>query len=99
MRIALMVILILALSAGRSEAAESEIGSALPQTQRVTLKWLGTAGWEVQFAQSKILIDPFLTRQKSVPMEEWKTDQDAVLNVINGVDYIFAGPQSRRSHR
>lgn len=32
MRIALMVILVLALSAGRSEAAELEIGSALPQT-------------------------------------------------------------------
>jgi L-ascorbate metabolism protein UlaG (beta-lactamase superfamily) len=86
-----MVIVIVAWIAGRSEAAESEIGSALPQTQRVTLKWLGTAGWEVQFAQTKILIDPFLTRQQSVPMEEWKTDEEAVLNVISGADYIFAG--------
>jgi hypothetical protein len=33
MRIALMVILVLASIAGRSEAAESETGSALPQTR------------------------------------------------------------------
>jgi L-ascorbate metabolism protein UlaG (beta-lactamase superfamily) len=91
MRIALMVILIVASIAGRSEAAESETGSALPQTQGVTLKWLGTAGWEIQFAQTKILIDPFLTRQQSVAAEEWKTDEEAVLNVISGADYIFAG--------
>jgi hypothetical protein len=82
MRIILMVILISASIAGRSEAAESEAGSALPATQRVTLKWLGTAGWEIQFAQTKILIDPFLTRKQSVAGEEWKTDEEAVLNVI-----------------
>lgn len=90
MRIALMVIFMMA-SIGRSEAAESENASALPQTQRVTLKWLGTAGWEIQFAQTKILIDPFLTRKQSVAAEEWKTDEEAVLNVISGADYIFAG--------
>jgi L-ascorbate metabolism protein UlaG (beta-lactamase superfamily) len=92
MRIALMVILIVAWIAVRSgQAAESETGSALPQAQRVTLKWLGTAGWEIQFAQTKILIDPFLTRKQSVAAEEWKTDEEAVLNVISGADYIFAG--------
>jgi L-ascorbate metabolism protein UlaG (beta-lactamase superfamily) len=91
MRIALMVIFMMASIAGRSEAAESENASALPQTQRVTLKWLGTAGWEIQFAQTKILIDPFLTRKQSVAAEEWKTDEEAVLNVISGADYIFAG--------
>jgi len=90
MRIAVMVIFMMA-SIGRSEAAESENASALPQTQRVTLKWLGTAGWEIQFAQTKILIDPFLTRKQSVAAEEWKTDEEAVLNVISGADYIFAG--------
>ena len=57
----------------------------------MTLKWLGTAGWEIQFAQTKILIDPFLTRKQSVAAEEWKTDEEAVLNVISGADYIFAG--------
>lgn len=92
MRIALMVILIVASIAVRSvQAAESETGSALPQAQRVTLKWLGNAGWEIQFAQTKILIDPFLTRKQSVAAEEWKTDEEAVLNVISGADYIFAG--------
>ena len=51
MRIVLMVTLLVASIAARSvQAAESETGSALPQTQRVTLKWLGTAGWEIQFA-------------------------------------------------
>src|SRR6266542_38466 len=92
MRIASMVILIVASIAVRSgQAAESETGFALPQAQRVTLKWLGTAGWEIQFAQTKILIDPFLTRKQSVAAEEWKTDEEAVLNVISGADYIFAG--------
>jgi L-ascorbate metabolism protein UlaG (beta-lactamase superfamily) len=91
MRIALVVVLIMVSIAGRSEAAESETGSALPQTQTVTLRWLGTAGWEIQFAQTKILIDPFLTRRQTLAEEEWKTDEDAVLNVISGADYIFAG--------
>jgi glyoxylase-like metal-dependent hydrolase (beta-lactamase superfamily II) len=58
---------------------------------RVTLKWLGTAGWEIQFAQTKILIDSFLTRKQPVAGEEWKTDEEAALNVIGGADYIFAG--------
>jgi L-ascorbate metabolism protein UlaG (beta-lactamase superfamily) len=91
MRAALVVILIMATIAFRSEAAQSETGSALPPTQRVTLKWLGTAGWEIQIAQTKILIDPFLTRQQAVAAEEWKTDEEAVLKVIDGADYIFAG--------
>src|SRR5262245_7592655 len=99
MRIVLMVILIVASIAVQSvPAAESESGSA-PQAQRVILKWLGTAGWEIQFAQTKILIDPFLMRREAVGAEEWKTDEEAVLNVISGADYIFAGPQPRRPYR
>ena len=86
MRIVLIVILIVASIAVRSvQAAELESGSA------VSLKWLGTAGWEIQFAQTKILIDPFLTRKQAVAGEEWKTEEEAVLNVIGGADYIFAG--------
>jgi L-ascorbate metabolism protein UlaG (beta-lactamase superfamily) len=92
MRILLTIVLILTLPPVRSvRAAESENNPALPPTQSVTLKWLGTAGWEIQFAQSKILIDPFLTRKQSVASEEWVTDEEAVLKVINGADYIFAG--------
>ena len=90
MRIILLVILIVASIAGRSVAAASEAGSALPAT-RVILKWLGAAGWEIQIAQTKILIDPFLTRRQAVAAEEWNTDEETVLNVINGADYIFAG--------
>ncbi|HEX6175545.1 MAG TPA: MBL fold metallo-hydrolase [Candidatus Binatia bacterium] len=91
MRVILMVILMIASIPVRSDAAQTEDGSALPSTQRVTLKWLGTAGWEIQIDQTKILIDPFLTRRQSVAAEEWKTDEEAVLNVISGADYIFAG--------
>jgi L-ascorbate metabolism protein UlaG (beta-lactamase superfamily) len=91
MRVIIMVILMTATIAFRCDAGQPENGSALPATQRLTLKWLGTAGWEIQIAQTKILIDPFLTRRQSVAAEEWKTDQEAVLDVINGADYIFAG--------
>lgn len=91
MRVILMIILMIALISVRSDAAQSENGSALPSTERVTLKWLGTAGWELQIAQTKILIDPFLTRRQSVAAEEWKTDEEAVLKVISGADFIFAG--------
>jgi L-ascorbate metabolism protein UlaG (beta-lactamase superfamily) len=92
LRIVLTISLIVALIAVRSvQAAESETGAALPQTQRITLKWLGTAGWEIQVAQTTILIDPFPTRKPPISGEEWKTDEEAVLNVIGGADYIFAG--------
>jgi len=92
MRIIIIIIHLAVLFAvGSAQAAESETGSGLPQNQRVTLKWLGTAGWEIQFAQTRILIDPFLTRAQSVASEEWKTDEEAVLKVISGADYIFAG--------
>lgn len=90
MRVALIIIFILASIAFRSQAAQSQPGSASP-SQHVTLKWLGTAGWEIQSGQTKILIDPFLTRQQAVASEEWKTDEEAVLKVISGADYIFAG--------
>ena len=85
---ALLVIFLLIVTGGRTtQAAESD---SAPR-QRVTLKWLGTAGWEIQYRQSKILVDPFLTRKQPVAEEEWQTDEAAVLSVINGADYIFAG--------
>ena len=91
MRVILMIILMIASISVRSNAAQSENGAALPPTERVTLKWLGTAGWEIQIAHTKILVDPFLTRQQAVASEEWKTDEEAVLKVISGADFIFAG--------
>ena len=91
MRSAVIITLIVSIVFPCVQAAESESGSASPQTQRLTLKWLGTAGWEIQYAQTKILIDPFLTRKRPVSAEEWKTDEQAVLDVISGADYIFAG--------
>jgi L-ascorbate metabolism protein UlaG (beta-lactamase superfamily) len=55
------------------------------------LKWLGTAGWEIQIGKTIILIDPFLTRKARSTDAEWKTDEEAVLKVTRGADYIFAG--------
>ena len=57
----------------------------------VVLKWLGTAGWEIQIGQTVILIDPFITRGEANPTAEWKTDEEAVLKAIKRADYIFAG--------
>jgi L-ascorbate metabolism protein UlaG (beta-lactamase superfamily) len=59
--------------------------------EKVVLKWLGNAGWEIQLSKTIILIDPFLTRKERVMDAEWKTDGSAVLKVITGADYIFAG--------
>jgi len=70
-------------------AAETDVGAV--ETQRVTLKWLGNTGWEIQVGQTKILIDPFLTRKEAIAGKEWKTDEETVLKVIAGADYIFAG--------
>jgi L-ascorbate metabolism protein UlaG (beta-lactamase superfamily) len=59
--------------------------------ERVVLKWLGNAGWEIRAGETVILIDPFLTRKEANPSVEWKTDENAVLKVISKADYIFAG--------
>jgi L-ascorbate metabolism protein UlaG (beta-lactamase superfamily) len=61
------------------------------QQEPVTLKWLGTAGWEIQFGGVVILIDPFFTRQSASASAEWKTNEEEVLKVITKADYIFAG--------
>jgi L-ascorbate metabolism protein UlaG (beta-lactamase superfamily) len=57
----------------------------------VQLKWLGTAGWEIQVGSTTILIDPFITRHEAAPSVEWKTDEEEVLRVLNKADFIFAG--------
>ena len=75
------------LSAGAAEAK----GDAESTEEKVILKWLGTAGWEIRTGKTIILIDPFLTRRDRSMGAEWKTDEEAVLKVIRGADYIFAG--------
>ncbi|HXT55137.1 MAG TPA: MBL fold metallo-hydrolase [Candidatus Eisenbacteria bacterium] len=55
------------------------------------MKWLGVAGWEIRTGNTIVLIDPFLTRKDRVRDAEWKTDEEAVLRVVDGADYIFAG--------
>jgi L-ascorbate metabolism protein UlaG (beta-lactamase superfamily) len=55
------------------------------------LKWLGTAGWEIQTGNTVILIDPFLTRRTASAGAQWKTNEEEVLRVINKADFIFAG--------
>jgi L-ascorbate metabolism protein UlaG (beta-lactamase superfamily) len=71
-------------------AAEPKTAATSVQ-EKVTLKWLGTVGWEIRIGKSTILIDPFLTRTDRSMDAEWKTDEEAVLKVISGADYIFAG--------
>ena len=73
------------------EAVEPKADAESSQ-EKVILKWLGTAGWEIQIGKTIILIDPFLTRKEAKrTYQEWKTDEAAVLKVIRGADYIFAG--------
>jgi L-ascorbate metabolism protein UlaG (beta-lactamase superfamily) len=78
--------LFIALSSFSARATEP-VGSQ----DKAVLKWLGNAGWEIRIAKTVILIDPFLTRKDRVMDAEWKTDEAAVLKVITGADYIFAG--------
>jgi L-ascorbate metabolism protein UlaG (beta-lactamase superfamily) len=73
------------------ESSAQVSGGGTQDKDRVVLKWLGTAGWEIQLAKTIILIDPFLTRKDRSMGAEWKTDEEAVLKVIRGGDYIFAG--------
>jgi len=72
-----------------SNAAEPDVTAE--SQQKVILKWLGNAGWEIRLGKTIILIDPFLTRKDRSMASEWKTDEEAVLKVIKGADYIFAG--------
>jgi len=74
-----------------ARAAETASTSESSGQPKVTLKWLGNAGWEIQVGPTTILIDPFLTRKEATTGKEWKTDEEAVLKVIAGADYIFAG--------
>jgi L-ascorbate metabolism protein UlaG (beta-lactamase superfamily) len=72
-------------------AAEPEPSATSLEPKGVALKWLGVAGWEIRAGRTIVLIDPFLTRKDRSPDAEWKTDEEAVLRVINGADYVFAG--------
>jgi L-ascorbate metabolism protein UlaG (beta-lactamase superfamily) len=91
-RIVLAVLLVASFILVRPlRAAQPESNSASPSKQHVQLKWLGNAGWEIRFGKTVILIDPFLTRREASASAEWKTDEEVVLNVVNGADYIFAG--------
>lgn len=71
-------------------AAEPAADAETPQG-KVTLKWLGNVGWEIRIEETIILVDPFLTRKDRSRDAEWKTDEEAVLKVIRGADFIFAG--------
>jgi L-ascorbate metabolism protein UlaG (beta-lactamase superfamily) len=83
----LALILLLAFSISWAEspwAAEAE-------TRPLTIRWLGTAGWEIRAGSTVILIDPFLTRKQASANEEWKTNEQEVLKHIEKADFIFAG--------
>lgn len=89
------LILLVALSsfcmALTAAAAELQPDATSSEPKSVALKWLGVAGWEIRTGGTIVLIDPFLTRKDRSPDAEWKTDEEAVLRVINGAHYVFAG--------
>jgi L-ascorbate metabolism protein UlaG (beta-lactamase superfamily) len=86
-----LVTLLLLLCLQTSTTITAKAAAADANEKALTLKWLGNAGWEIQFGQTVVLIDPFLTRGEASPGTEWKTDEEAVLRVIKRADYIFAG--------
>jgi L-ascorbate metabolism protein UlaG (beta-lactamase superfamily) len=63
----------------------------LAATTSVQMKWLGTAGWEIQVGDTVILIDPFPTRRVATAGVEWKTNVEEVFRNITKADFIFAG--------
>jgi L-ascorbate metabolism protein UlaG (beta-lactamase superfamily) len=73
------------------DATDPNLDTASHEKSGVILKWLGTAGWEIQTKNSTILIDPFVTRKDPSLNAAWQTDEEAVLKVIARADYIFAG--------
>ena len=84
--VSILLVLFCSLSAG---SAAYEFRTEIQG--KVILKWLGNAGWEIRFDKAIILVDPFLTRKDRIMDSEWRTDEEAVLKVIRGADYIFAG--------
>lgn len=78
-------------AAASVRAGDAQSVTEPPKKDSVILKWLGTVGWEFRVGKTVILIDPFLTRREADSGSEWKTNEEAVLKVIGGVDYIFAG--------
>ena len=92
MRMIFAIFFVALFMSGRSLCtAEPEPHSSSTAEQPVQLNWLGNAGWEIRVGKTIILIDPFLTRREASASAEWKTDEEAVLNVIKGADYVFAG--------
>ena len=65
--------------------------AAEASTRPLAMKWLGIAGWKITVGNTVVLIDPFLTRREASPAEEWKTNEEEVLNNIDKADFIFAG--------
>jgi L-ascorbate metabolism protein UlaG (beta-lactamase superfamily) len=85
------IVLLLCLGIQAPTTSSAQSAAADWNEKRLTVKWLGDAGWEIQFGETIILIDPFLTRGEASRGVEWKTDEHAVLKVIKRADYIFAG--------
>ena len=72
----LVLLLCFGLHAPTSSSAQSAAADA--NDKKLTLKWLGNAGWEIQFGETVIFIDPFITRGEANRSVEWKTDEVVV---------------------
>ncbi len=57
----------------------------------ITMRWLGTAGWEISVGGTVVLIAPFITRHIASAAQEWQTNEEEVLKIIHKADFIFAG--------
>lgn len=59
----------------------------------VSLRWFGTAGYEIRYRDTVVLIDPFLTRPELAQTVLWNaplaSDEAAIDRHIDRADYIF----------
>lgn len=92
MKLSMIIVFVLSIwfAATQSTGAAEPNNAAESSPEKVVLRWLGTAGWEIETRNIVILIDPFLTRRQPTG-SEWKTDEEAVLKVVRGAHFIFAG--------
>jgi L-ascorbate metabolism protein UlaG (beta-lactamase superfamily) len=95
--LAIALVVTLALVVGRRPLRAQE-------EREVTLKWLGTAGWELVIGQTVVLIDPYLSRTSpalsgitdlqalSASLSRlWEPDREAIRKYLTRADYICVG--------
>ena len=69
------------------------LGDARPGEDAVRVRWLGTAGFQIDFAGTTILIDPYLTRASlaDVALGRLRPDVARLRAELPVADAIIAG--------